>query len=92
MSDCAQIQYMSENGVKILGDVNTSGNLRARNNNVTFSNLQPRIITCNSESLEEWLGSRVGVALPLFRKFFIFFNLYSYKMKKTKAVESITVS
>jgi len=72
MKDQSQVQYMSENGVKILGDVGTSGNMRARNKNVSFAAQQPRIITANSTTLEEWLGDRMPVVLPMFRKFFVF--------------------
>jgi hypothetical protein len=40
---------MSENGVKILGEVNTSGSVRARKDEVIFACNQPRIITANSQ-------------------------------------------
>ena len=71
-NDGDQIQYASENMLKVLFSPVAAGNLRARNSNINFPAGVSRIITTNANSPEEWCGKPLDWSFPLRRTCILF--------------------
>ena len=71
-SDRDQIIYCSENMLKCLFCAKSRAQVRGRQEDIKVPPGCARILTCNAEGPEEWLGSRAEWSEPLRRKAILF--------------------
>jgi hypothetical protein len=67
-ADSVGVQYISENMLKIVLNIPTAGDIRARGENARWASYVFRTITTNANSPAHWMGPKMTFSEPLQRK------------------------